>query len=139
MSSVNKVILIGNLGKDPESKQTKNGMSLSNFSVATSENWKDKATGESKEATEWHRIVAFGRTAEVVNEYLRKGSKVFVEGKLQTRKWQDQEGNDRYTTEVLANNVKMLGGKPDGGSSPSGAFAPAQGNGAGFVDDAVPF
>ena len=139
MSSVNKVILIGNLGKDPESKQTKNGMSLSNFSVATSESWKDKATGESKEATEWHRIVAFGRTAEVVNEYLRKGSKVFVEGKLQTRKWQDQSGNDRYTTEVLANNVKMLGGKSDGGSSPSSAFAPAQGNGAGFVDDAVPF
>lgn len=139
MSSVNKVILIGNLGKDPESKQTKNGMSLSNFSVATSENWKDKATGESKEATEWHRIVAFGRTAEVVNEYLRKGSKVFIEGKLQTRKWQDQEGNDRYTTEVLANNVKMLGSKSDGGSGSSGSFAPQQASGAGFIDDAVPF
>ena len=139
MSSVNKVILIGNLGKDPESKQTKNGMSLSNFSVATSETWKDKATGESKEATEWHRIVAFGRTAEVVNEYLRKGSKVFVEGKLQTRKWQDQEGNERYTTEILANNIKMMGSKADGGSSSSGSFAPAASGGSLGFNDAVPF
>lgn len=136
---INKVIILGNLGKDPESKHTANGTSVSNFSVATSETWKDKSTGERKEATEWHRVVAFGRTAEVVNEYLTKGSKVFVEGKIQTRKWQDKEGNDRYTTEILANNIKMIGGKSESGSQQAQPPQQAPQQAPDFLDDDVPF
>lgn len=108
---VNKVILIGGLGQDPESKTMPSGGVVTNISLATSESWKDKATGENKEKTEWHRVVFFNRVAEVAAEYLRKGSKVYVEGKLQTRKWQDKEGKDRYTTEIVASEMQMLGGK----------------------------
>ena len=113
MASVNKVILIGNLGKDVEMRYMTNGDAIANMTIATTENWKDKS-GEKQEKTEWHRISMFGRLAEVAGEYLKKGSSVYLEGKLQTRKWQDKEGNDRYTTEIVANEMKMLGGKPDG-------------------------
>lgn len=108
------VILIGNLGQDPDSKSLPSGGMVANFTVATSESWKDKATGEQKEKTEWHRIVAFRRLAEVCGEYLRKGSKVYIEGKLQTRKWQDQNGADRYTTEIVANEMQMLDARGSG-------------------------
>jgi single-strand DNA-binding protein len=108
MSSVNKVILIGNLGKDPEMRYMPSGEAIANFSVATSENWTDKTSGDKKEATEWHRVVFFGRTAEVIGQYVKKGSKIYVEGRLQTRKWQDKEGQDRYTTEVRGDVMRML-------------------------------
>lgn len=108
MSSVNKVILIGNLGKDPEMRYMPSGEAIANFSVATSETWNDKASGDKKEQTEWHRVVFFGRTAEVVGQYVKKGSKIYVEGRLQTRKWQDKEGQDRYTTEVRGDVMRML-------------------------------
>lgn len=108
MSSVNKVILIGNLGKDPEMRYMPSGEAIANFSVATSESWTDKTSGDKKEATEWHRVVFFGRTAEVVGQYVKKGSKIYVEGRLQTRKWQDKEGQDRYTTEVRGDVMRML-------------------------------
>ena len=101
MSSVNKALIIGNLGQDPEIKYTQSGSPVANLSVATSERWKDKNTGEQKEQTEWHRVVVFGRLAEIAEQYLKKGSKIYVEGQLETRKWQDQAGNDRYTTEVV--------------------------------------
>ena len=113
MASVNKVILVGNLGKDPEMRYMTNGDAIANMTIATTENWKDKS-GVKQEKTEWHKISMFGRLAEVAGEYLKKGSSVYIEGKLQTRKWQDKEGNDRYTTEIVANEMKMLGGKPDG-------------------------
>ncbi len=116
---INKVILIGNLGNDPEVKYTASGSAVANVSIATSENWKDKATGENQERTEWHRVVFFGKLAEIVGEYLKKGSQVFVEGRLQTRKWQDKEGQDRYTTEIIANEMQMLGGRGGGGSPDS--------------------
>jgi len=115
MSSINKVILIGRLGNDPEMRYTQDGKAVANISLATSESWKDKQTGEKKEQTEWHRVVFFGRTAEVIGEYLHKGSLIYVEGRLQTRKWQDKEGNDRYTTEIMGNEMKMLGGRSDSG------------------------
>ncbi len=105
---VNKVILIGNLGKDPEVRYSANGNAMANITVATSESWKDKNTGEQVEKTEWHRVVFFRRLAEVVGEYLKKGSKVYIEGKLQTRKWQDNNGQDRYTTEIVAGEMQML-------------------------------
>jgi len=105
---INKVILIGNLGKDPEVRYSPNGAAVANCTIATSESWKDKNTGEQVEKTEWHRVVFFKRLAEVVGEYLKKGSKVYIEGKLQTRKWQDKEGKDRYTTEIVANEMQML-------------------------------
>ncbi len=108
MSSVNKVILIGNLGKDPEMRYMPSGEAIANFSVATSENWTDKTSGDKKEQTEWHRCVFFGRTAEVIGQYVKKGSKIYVEGRLQTRKWQDKEGQDRYTTEVRGDVMRML-------------------------------
>lgn len=108
---VNKVILVGNLGADPESRSMPNGNAVTNIRIATSEQWKDKATGDKQEKTEWHSVVFFGKTAEIAAEYLRKGATVYVEGKLQTRKWQDKEGNDRYTTEVVANEMQMIGGK----------------------------
>ncbi len=113
MASVNKVILIGNLGKDPELKFLQSGQPVANFPIATSEKWKDKSTGETKEQTEWHNIIMFGKLAEIAGQYLKKGSSVFVEGRLQTRKWQDKNGQDRYTTEIIANEMKMLGGRGD--------------------------
>jgi single-strand DNA-binding protein len=116
---VNKVTLIGNLGNDPELRSTQSGSAVANITLATSESWRDKETQETKERVEWHRVIFFGRLAEVVNEYLRKGSQVYVEGRIQTRKWQDKDGNDRYTTEIVANEMQMLGSK--GASSESSA------------------
>ena len=118
MASVNKVIIVGNLGQDPEVRYTQDGKPIANFSIATSESWKDKNTGEKKEKTEWHRVCVFGRIAEVCGEYLSKGSPVYIEGKLQTRKWQDKDGQDRYTTEVVVDmrgTVQFLGQKPQRG------------------------
>jgi len=121
--SVNKVILIGNLGKDPEVRYTPNGLAVANITIATSEVWKDKTSGENQERTEWHRVVLYSRLAEITGEYLRKGSKVFIEGRLQTRKWQDKTtGQDRYTTEVVGDTLEMLG-KSTGGSSPDAPMA----------------
>lgn len=120
MASVNKAILIGNLGKDPELKFLPSGQPVANFSIATSEKWKDKSTGETKEQTEWHNIIMFGKLAEIAGQYLKKGSSVFIEGRLQTRKWQDKTGQDRYTTEIIANEMKMLGSRGDqSGSQPA--------------------
>ncbi|MDH3981265.1 MAG: single-stranded DNA-binding protein [Kiritimatiellaceae bacterium] len=110
---INKVILIGNLGKDPEVRYSPNGGAIANITIATSESWKDKNTGEKVDKTEWHRVVFFRRLAEIVGEYLKKGSKVYIEGKLQTRKWQDSNGQDRYTTEVIANEMQMLDSRGD--------------------------
>ncbi|WAP91242.1 single-stranded DNA-binding protein [Vibrio phage vB_VviC_ZQ26] len=116
---INKVIIIGNLGGDPEVKYMPSGDAVANLTVATSESWRDKTTGEQKEKTEWHRVAIFGKLAEIAGEYLRKGSQVYLEGQLQTRKWQDQQGNDRYSTEIVLQGfngvMQMLGGKSDGG------------------------
>lgn len=125
MASINKVMLIGNLGKDPEIRYMPSGDAIANLTLATTENWKDKA-GEKQEKTEWHRVSMFGRLAEIAGEYLKKGSSVYIEGKLQTRKWQDKEGNDRYTTEIVANEMKMLGGRASGGDT--GMDKPASNN-----------
>jgi single-strand DNA-binding protein len=111
---INKVILIGNLGQDPETKAMPSGTTVCNLRIATSESWKDKQTGETKEQTEWHTVAMFGRLAEIAGEYLRKGSQVYIEGRLRTRKWQDKNGNDRYTTEIVANEMQMLGGRGGG-------------------------
>lgn len=111
MPSVNKVMLLGNLGRDPEVRTFPNGDSVCNFSIATSTSWKDKASGEKKEKTEWHNIVMYRKLAEIAGEYLKKGNSIFIEGSLQTRKWQTKEGQDRYTTEVVADTMQMLGGK----------------------------
>ena len=113
---INKVILIGNLGDDPEHRVLPSGGAVANIGIATSEAWKDKNTGESKERVEWHRVVFFNRLAEIVTEYLRKGSKVYIEGSLRTRKWQDQSGQDRYTTEIVANDMQMLDSRGGGES-----------------------
>jgi single-strand DNA-binding protein len=145
---INKVILIGNLGADPDVRYTASGAAVSNINMATTESWRDKESGEQQEKTEWHRVVFFGRLAEIVAEYLRKGSQVYVEGRLQTRKWQDKEGNDRYTTEIVANEMQMLGGRPGGGDYNQSASrtAPAATEKSGsaqqegdFVDDDIPF
>jgi single-strand DNA-binding protein len=117
---VNKVILIGNLGQDPEVRYMPNGGAVCNITVATSETWKDKNTGEQQEKTEWHRVVMFRRLAEIAGEYLKKGSKVYLEGRLQTRKWQDQQGQDRYTTEIVADEMQMLDSRGAGGSADFG-------------------
>ena len=117
---VNKVILIGNLGQDPEVRYMPNGGAVCNMTVATSETWKDKNTGEMQEKTEWHRVVMFRRLAEIAGEYLKKGSKVYLEGRLQTRKWQDQQGQDRYTTEIVADEMQMLDSRGAGGSADFG-------------------
>jgi single-strand DNA-binding protein len=117
---VNKVILVGNLGGDPETRSMPSGMTVTNIRIATSESWKDKASGAQQERTEWHSVALFGRLGEIAAEYLRKGSQVFIEGKLRTRKWQDKQGNDRFTTEIIADNMQMLGGRAGGGSSMSG-------------------
>jgi single-strand DNA-binding protein len=115
MSNLNKVMLIGRAGKDPDVRYAASGSAIVNLSVATSETWKDKASGEKKEATEWHRVVFFERLAEIVGEYVGKGDLIYVEGKLTTRKWQDKEGQDRYTTEIRASSMQMLGGKRERG------------------------
>jgi single-strand DNA-binding protein len=109
---INKVILVGHLGADPETRYMPSGGAVTNLRLATSESWKDKNTGDQQERTEWHRVAMFGRLAEIAAEYLRKGSQVYVEGKLRTRKWQDRDGNDRWTTEIVANEMQMLGGRP---------------------------
>ena len=122
--SVNKVILIGNMGRDPEVRYTPNGLAVANITIATSEVWKDKQSGENQERTEWHRVVLYGRLGEIAGEYLRKGSKIYIEGRLQTRKWQDKNtGQDRYTTEVIADSLQMLDSK--GSSSNHADSAPA--------------
>ena len=158
MASVNKVILVGNLGRDPETRYTADGAAITNIRVSTTDSWKDKASGEKKEQTEWHTVVFFGRLAEIAGEYLKKGRSVYVEGRLRTRKWQDKEGQDRYTTEIVAENMQMLGsregmggGAPDfeGGSEEPRAparSAPAKPAGAGKpassmadMDDDIPF
>ena len=149
---VNKVILVGNLGKDPDVKYTASGAAITNITVATSESWNDKQTGEKQEKTEWHRVVFFRRLAEVAGEYLRKGSQVYIEGKLQTRKWQDQNGQDRYTTEIVASDMQMLGSRggeagarPQQGGGGFRSSAPAQQAAEkpqsenGFADDDIPF
>ena len=157
---VNKVILVGNLGRDPEIKYTASGAAIANITIATSESWNDKQSGEKVEKTEWHRVVAFQRLAEIMGEYLKKGSQVYIEGKLQTRKWQDQNGQDRYSTEVVASDMQMLGsrgGEGGGSQQNTGGFrsnpkpqqqqpqqpqqqqsAPAS-SGGGFDDDDIPF
>ena len=142
---INKVIVVGNLGADPDTRYMPSGGAVTNLSIATSESWKDKQTGEQKERTEWHKVAMFGRLAEIAAEYLRKGSQVYIEGKLRTRKWQDREGNDRYTTEIIADEMQMLGGRGGGGGSapmrddsgPSSA-PPPQSSSDDFDDD-IPF
>ena len=154
---INKVILVGNLGQDPETRAMPSGKAVTNVRIATSDGWKDKTTGEQKEQTEWHSVVFFDRLAEVAAEYLRKGSQVYVEGRLRTRKWQDKSGNDRYTTEIVANEMQMLGGRggqsgggmggASGGASsrsqgaPAEEFAPATAGSKGddTLDDDIPF
>ena len=146
---INKVILVGNLGNEPEVRQTSNGGCVTNISVATSETWKDKNTGDQQERTEWHRIVFFGKLGEIAGQYLHKGSKVYVEGALRTEKWQDNAGNDRYTTKVIANEMQMLDKKGDGitnnavpetaqNSAPSQPTAKQQADMDAFDDD-IPF
>ena len=149
---VNKVTLIGNLGADPEIRYTANGSAVANVRLATAESWRDRESGEQQERTEWHRVVFFSRLAEIVGEYLKKGSQVYIEGRLQTRKWQDRDGNDRYTTEIVANEMQMLGGRGGGGgggfdapsnqsSSSQSAPAPAASNEPPMddFDDDIPF
>jgi single-strand DNA-binding protein len=153
---VNKVILVGNLGRDPEVRYSPNGQAVANVTIATSESWKDKNTGEKQERTEWHRIVFWGKLAEIAGEYLKKGSQIYVEGRLQTRKWTDKEGHEKYTTEVVANEMQMLGSRQGQGAPPSefsqdepAAAAPAgaskapspakAGAGGGDFDDDIPF
>jgi len=140
MASVNKVILVGNLGRDPEVRYTTSGTPVANFTMATTDRWSDPSSGERKERTEWHRIVVFGKQAEIVGEYLRKGRQVYVEGSLQTREWTDREGNKRYTTEVRAQRVQMLG-KPsdrDADAEEDRGQAVAEPD-AGYEEDDIPF
>src|SRR5690349_17638481 len=156
---VNKVILVGNLGKDPETRYMPSGSAVTNLTLATSESWKDKQTGENQERTEWHKVAMFGKLAEIAAEYLRKGSQVYIEGKLRTRKWQDKEGKDRYTTEIIADQMQMLGGRGGGGGASSEpreargssrqapasedrsdrSAAPVDEGGGGEFDDDIPF
>jgi single-strand DNA-binding protein len=146
---VNKVILVGNLGQDPEVRYMPSGGAVANLRIATTESWKDKQTGERQERTEWHSVVMFGRLAEIAGEYLSKGRQVYIEGKLQTRKWQDRDGNDRYTTEIVASEMQMLGGRGEGSapfqdsrppSRQEAPAAPAGGFDAGDdLDDDIPF
>ena len=152
---VNKVIIVGNLGGDPETRYMPSGSAVTNLTVATNESWKDKQTGEQKERTEWHKVAMFNRLAEIAAEYLRKGSQVYIEGKLRTRKWQDQSGQDRWTTEIIADEMQMLGGRggagggdfggggggggaPSGGGQQGGGNAPPQ-PGPDDFDDDIPF
>lgn len=153
MASVNKAIIVGNLGKDPEMRYMPNGEAVCNITVATSERWKDKATGEKREITEWHRVVFYRKLAEIAGQYLKKGSPVYIEGRIRTRKWQDKEGQDRYTTEIEANEMQMLGsregmgdappresvaGSGGAGNRPAAAPQPAGGSFNDFEDD-IPF
>jgi single-strand DNA-binding protein len=143
---VNKVILVGHLGKDPEVRYMPSGNAVCNVTLATSDSWKDKQSGEQKDRTEWHNLVFYGRLAEIAGEYLRKGSQAYVEGRLQTRKWQDKSGNDRYTTEIIVNDMQMLGGRGGGGGSADFNAAPASAassagpaSGRDEFDDDIPF
>jgi single-strand DNA-binding protein len=141
---INKVILVGNLGADPDTRYMPSGGAVTNLSIATSESWKDKQSGEQKERTEWHKVAMFGRLAEISAEYLRKGSQVYIEGKIRTRKWQDKEGKDRWTTEVIADEMQMLGGRGGGGAparddSSSQSSAPQKAAEPDDFDDDIPF
>jgi single-strand DNA-binding protein len=141
---VNKVILVGNLGKKPEMRYTATQTAVANLSIATTESWKDKESGENRDKTEWHRVVFFGNLAEIAEKYLDKGSSVYVEGKIQTRKWQDKDGNDRWTTEVLGNQLTMLGSRSSSDSSPQAESSsntpfPEDDSGPGLTDDDIPF
>lgn len=142
---INKVILVGTLGRDPETKYTPSGGAITNVSIATSEQWKDKNSGERQERTEWHRVVFYNKLAEIAGQYLRKGQQVYVEGRLQTRKWQGQDGQDRYTTEIIADEMQMLGGRSEGGNMgefnappPSAAATSGSGNYGGGRPSAPP-
>ena len=144
MASVNKVILVGNLGADPETRFMPNGDAVANIRLATTESWKDKVSGEKKEITEWHRVVLYRKLGEIAGQYLKKGSAVYIEGRIRTRKWQDKEGQERYTTEIEANEMQMLGGKSDRSeSAPSQPAKPRNAQGApkqSFEDDGeIPF
>ena len=152
MASVNKVILVGNLGKDPETRYMPNGEAVTNCTIATTDTWKDKTSGEKKEATEWHRIVFYRKLAEIAGQYLKKGSQVYIEGSLKTRKWIDKEGQDKYTTEIIADTMQMLGSRQGSGDAPAreSSAAPAAGaaakpaqpsSGSSFNDleDDIPF
>lgn len=139
MASVNKWIGIGNLGADPESRFAPNGDAICNIRIACTESWRDKSTGERKEMTEWVRVTFFGKLAEIAGQYLKKGSQVYIEGRIQTRKWQGKDGQDRYTTEIRCDVMKMLGGKPEGGSQHPARPAPAKAQGNDFPDDDIPF
>lgn len=164
MASVNKVILVGNLGRDPETRYMPNGEAVTNVTLATSENWKDRNSGERQEKTEWHRVTFYRRLAEIAGEYLKKGSQIYVEGRLETRKWTDKEGKDRYTTEIIASEMKMLGSRAGSGApqydatdegggggggstrpapakAAAGKSAPAKASGGGIadMDDDIPF
>jgi len=142
MASVNKAIILGNVGKDPDIRYTADGAAIANFSVATSENWKDKA-GNKQEKTEWHRISAFGKLAEIIGQYVKKGTQVYIEGRIQTRKWQDKDGSDRYTTEIVASELRMLGGKSeDREPEPAPKRAPTRNETTKAIqdmDDEIPF
>jgi len=136
---INKVILVGNLGADPETRAMPSGTTVANLRIATSESWRDKQSGEQQERTEWHRVALFGRLAEVAGEYLRKGSQVYIEGSLRTRKWQDKQGNDRYSTEIVGNDLQMLGGRggAGGGEASRGTAGAAAAGGAGGAAPAL--
>lgn len=144
---VNKVILVGTLGADPDTRYTPSNAAVTNLSIATNESWKDKQSGEQKEKTEWHRVVMFNRLAEIATEYLRKGSQVYIEGKIQTRKWEDKEGKDRWTTEIVANEMQMLGSRSSGGNSAPSSPEESSSNttstpekqGSDDFDDDIPF
>ena len=136
MASVNKVTLIGNLGRDPEVRYTPNGAAVCNVSIATTRNWKDKNSGDKVEETEWHRVVFYDRLAEIAGEYLKKGRSVYVEGRLKTRKWQDKDGKDNYTTEIVAEQMQLLGGREGGGMGGGGGYGGQQGGGDDFSQEA---
>ena len=143
---INKAIVVGNLGRDPEVRYSANGNAIANVTIATTDSWKDRQSGERQEKTEWHRVVFFGRLAEIAGEYLKKGSQVYVEGRLQTRKWEDRDGNERYTTEIVAADMQMLGGRGGGGdaqggsdSTPEFAEGNSGGGSSGDFDDDIPF
>ena len=139
---INKVIVLGNLGADPDARYMPNGNAVTNISVATTDSWKDKESGERMEKTEWHRVVFFGRLAEIASEYLQKGSQVYVEGRLQTRKWEDKEGNDRWTTEIVANEMQMLGERissPSNSNNVSAQKSSSSEFASDDFDDDIPF
>jgi single-strand DNA-binding protein len=136
---INKVILVGNVGADPDTRYMPSGKAVTNIRIATSESWKDKQTGDQQERTEWHSVVFYDKLGEIAGEYLRKGSQVYVEGSLRTRKWQDKEGKDRYTTEIIGQQMQMLGGKPQGGERPARQEQSTPPAGDGGFDDDIPF